>query len=147
MKVIARYLLICCAVVTALGCSGSHEPTDAKGQAECYQTEFGSLPPACIAHIQAKQVMIGDAARAWIRFEATPEIVDSLLKRFTSSDRGTFGQHSGGGNMPAWWKPDSDHLTAFYVVEGWRKDFGASYAVIAHDAEKGVVYFCHDAFD
>lgn len=129
----------------ALGCSGSHEPTDAKGQAACYETEFGTLPPAGVAHIQAKQVIIGDAAGAWLRFEATPEIVDSLLKRFGPSDRGVFNQNSGGGNTPAWWKPGSDHLTAFYEAEGWRKDFGNSTAVIAHDANKRVVYFSHGA--
>ncbi|HEY1121270.1 MAG TPA: hypothetical protein VGE67_06700, partial [Haloferula sp.] len=123
------------------------EPSSEKGKAACYETEFGALPPASVTHIQAKQVMIGDSAQAWLRFEATPEVVDSLLKRFAPSDRYTFNANSGGGNTPGWWKPDSDHLTAFYVAEGWRKDFGGSHAVIAHDAGKRLVYFCHSASD
>ncbi|RYD62260.1 MAG: hypothetical protein EOP83_15040, partial [Verrucomicrobiaceae bacterium] len=98
MKVIARYLLVCCAVVMALGCSS--EPSDEKGKAACYEMEFGTLPPAGVTGIQAKQIVVGDAARAWLRFEATPEIVDSLLKRFTPSDRQTFDEHSGGDNTP-----------------------------------------------
>jgi hypothetical protein len=145
MKVIARYLMICCAAVMTPGCSS--EPSDAKGQAECYRTEFGTLPPAGVTNIRAKQIVIRDSARAWLRFEAAPEIVDSLLKRFTPSNRQTFDEHSGGDNTPAWWKPDSDHITVFYAVEGWSKDFSNSTSVIAHDAEKRVVYFCHSAFD
>jgi hypothetical protein len=33
------------------------------------------------------------------------------------------------------------------LISGWRKDFSHSSAVLAHDADKRVVYFCHDAFD
>lgn len=145
MKVIARYLLILSAALAMLGCS--YEPSDEKDRAECYKTEFGTLPPSGVTNIQAKQIVIRDAAGAWLRFEATPEIVDSLLKRFGPSDRGVFNENSGGDNTPEWWKPDGDHVTVFYEAEGWSKDFSNSTAVIAHDAEKRVVYFSHSAFD
>jgi len=147
MKFIVRLLLFCCAALLMIGCGGTYEPADAKGQADCYRTEFGTLPPAGVTHIHGKQIIIGDAAGAWLRFEATPALVDSLLKGFTSTNRQTFDEHSGGANTPAWWTPDGDRITTFYVFSGWRKDFSHSSAVIAHDADKRVVYFCHDAFD
>jgi hypothetical protein len=147
MKLTARLLCLCCVAVLLSGCSGTYEPRNAKGQAECYRMEFGTLPPAGVTNIQAKQIIIGDAARAWLRFEATPALVDSLLKGFTSTNRQSFDAHSGGANTPTWWTPDSNHITTFYVISGWRKDFSHSSAVLAHDADKHTVYFCHDAFD
>jgi hypothetical protein len=130
-----------------VGCGGTYEPKDAKGRAECYRMEFGSLPPTGVTNIQGKQVVVGDAAGAWLRFETTPATVDSLLKSFASTNRQTFDHYSGGANTPTWWTPDRDRITVFYRVSGWRKDFSSSYAVIAHDAEKRVVYFCHAAWD
>ncbi len=147
MKFAARLFLFCCVALLLAGCGGTYEPTDTKGQAECYRMEFGTLPPAGVTNIHGKQIIIGDAARAWLRFEATPALVDSLLKGFTSTNRQTFDEHSGGANTPAWWTPGSSHITTFNVISGWRKDFSHSSAVLAHDAEKRVVYFCHDAFD
>jgi len=144
MKVIVRYLLILCTAVATLGCSS--EPGDEAGKAACYETEFGTLPPAGVTDIQAKQYVVQDTIVAWLRFEATPDVVDSLLKRFALSDRKTFDEASGGANTPGWWKPDGDHVTVFYSVEGWSKGFTSSTAVIAHDAGKRVVYFSHTAF-
>ena len=144
MKVIARYLLFLCAAVATLGCSS--EPGDEAGKAACYEMEFGTPPPAGVTNLRAKQYVVQDTVVAWLRFEATPEIVDSLLKRFAPSDRKAFDEASGGANTPEWWKPDGDQITVFYSVEGWSKDFPNSTAVIAHDAGKRVVYFSHTAF-
>ena len=147
MKLQPKPFLLCCLALLAAGCGGTYEPTDAKGRANCYRAEFGVLPPAEVTNIQAKQIIIGDAARAWLRFEATPAVVDSLLTRFAPTNRQTFDEHTGGANTPTWWKPNSYQTTSFYGAKGWRKDFSHSYAVIAHDDDKRVVYFCHDAFD
>ena len=111
MKFTARLLLFCAATLLLVGCGGTYEPSDAKGQADCYRMEFGSLPPAGVTNILGKQIIIGDAARAWLRFEATPALVESLCKGFTSTNRLTFDEHSGGENTPAWWTPDSDRIT------------------------------------
>jgi hypothetical protein len=146
-KVIAQRCLLCYLALVVAGCGGTYEPTSRQGQAECYRAEFGTLPPAGVTNIHAKQIIIGDAARAWLRFEATPGVVDSLLMRFAPTNRQAFDEHSGGANTPAWWTPDTSNITAFYGTSGWRKDFSYSRAVIAHDADKRVVYFCHDAFD
>jgi hypothetical protein len=142
MKITA---LLCIALLLT-GC-GSYEPDDEKGRAKCYQTEFGTPPPEGITNILAKQIVIRDSARVWLRFEATPALVDSLLKGFAASDRETFDEHAGGENSPAWWTPDRDKIVRFHLIRDWNKDFTNSSAVIAHDAEKRVVYFCHDAFD
>jgi hypothetical protein len=147
MRFKAPFFLLSWAVLLLAGCGGTHEPTDAKGQAECYRMEFGALPPAGVTNIHGKQIIIGDAARVWLRFEATPALVDSLLKSFSPTNRQAFDDRSGGANIPAWWTPESNHIKAFYGVSGWRKDFSYSYAVIAHDADKRIVYFCHDAHD
>lgn len=147
MKLHAYFLGLCCVAPVLTGCGGSYEPTSAKAQADCYQMEFGTSPPVGVKNIQAKQIVIGDAVRAWLRFDATPAVVDSLLKDFTSTNRQTFVEHSGGANTPLWWAGSSSQTTAFYVFSGWRKNFSYSSAVLAHDADKLVVYFCHDAFD
>jgi len=140
--------IVACAALLSAGCSGSYEPSDKKGLARCYQDEFGVLPPADTTILHGKQIVVGDAAQAWLEFRATPVLVDSMLaKGFTPVDRKTFLDRSDGGNKPAWWKPDSSPLTAFYEVSGWRKDYHNSHAYIAHDANKQTVLFCHVAVD
>jgi len=109
--------------------------------------EFGALPPAFIKNLRAKQVVIRDAAGAWLKFEATPELVDSLRSGFVPSNRAIFDEHSRGENTPRWWTPDADQMTTFFVKDGWKKEFSHSTAVIAHDAGKRVVYFSHAAMD
>jgi hypothetical protein len=141
-------LTIACAALLSAGCSGSFEPSDKNGLAGCYQAEFGVLPPADATILHGKQVVVGDAAQAWLKFQATPVLVDSLLaKGFSPVDRETFLDRSDGGNRPAWWNPESSLLTAFYVVSDWRKDYHNSRAYIAHDANKQTVFFCHVAID
>ncbi len=144
MKTPVQSFLIGCLAAFLFGCSGSYEPTDSKGLAECYRKEFGIRPPAEVTNLHAKQVIIGDGARAWLRFETTPVFVDALVKSFTPTNRETFEMFSGGANTPRWWAPDSSHITAYFGVGGWNKNFAHSYAVMAHDSSKRTVFFCHD---
>ena len=139
-------LTLALALVLA-GCGGSYEPSDPADVARSYRDEFGSRPPENVRHIHSKVFMQGDAAVAWLRFEATPEIVDALVGRFEPSRRESFAENTGGANIPAWWTPEQHHLTTFYEVAGWRRDFSHSVAYLAHDADKRMVYFCHEAFD
>src|SRR5258708_3282930 len=127
-QITALILLVWVALLLA-GCGGTYEPTDKNGVAQCYRMEFGVPPPAEVANIHGKQIIIGDGARAWLRFQATPALVDSLLKRgFKPTNRETFNMHSGGANTPKWWTPDSNQVTVFYGFGGWRLFF--FYAVI-----------------
>lgn len=126
------------------GCSGSSEPTSSAALAKCYATEFGVGPPASVTNLQAKQVIVGDAGGAWLRFEADSNTVTQLISgRFTPSDHAMFENTSGGGNTPSWWNPEADSLTAFYVNNQWRKGSNYSVAVLAHDSARHVVYFSH----
>lgn len=127
--------------------STSYRPMDPQGLAKCYQDEFGTPPPVSVHGLRAEQIVIGDAAGAWLRFGSSPGRIDELLVRFTPSDRKTFDRYGGGANTPDWWQPDAEGMTTFYVCDGWRKDFSDSHAVIAHDAAKHIVYFCHSASD
>jgi hypothetical protein len=136
---------VCLALVFFLsGCGGVSDPTDAHTLAQCYATEFGQQPPAGVTNIKARQVIVGDAGGAWLRFEADSNIVAQIVSsRFVSSDRAAFISDSGGGNTPAWWKPDHDSLTAFYICNQWRPGTNYSVAVLAHDASCHIVYFHH----
>lgn len=149
MNSLERNVALVFAALLFLGCGGTYEPTDQKKIALCYSAEFGGLPPAGTTNIQAKQIVIGDAVGAWLRFETTPATVDSLLKiGFAPTNGATFLQHSmAGANTPKWWKLEGSQVTSFYVFSGWRTNFSYSYAVIAHDVDKRLVYFCHHAFD
>ena len=126
------------------GCGGVSEPTDPQTLAKCYATEFGQQPPAGVSNLKARQVIVGDAGGAWLRFEADSNIVAQIVSaRFTPSDRGTFISDSVGGNTPAWWKPEDDSLADFYICHQWRSSTNYSEAVLACDAAHHVVYFHH----
>src|SRR5579859_7997597 len=141
-----RLLLSFTCLVIALtlsGCGGSSEPTDAPTLAQCYATEFGTTPPSTVKNLKAKQVVVGDAAGAWLRFEADSNIVSQIISnRFTISDLTSFkiyGDYDG-GNTPAWWRPQLDTLTAFYINTQWRPGSNYSIAVLAYDATNRLVY-------
>jgi hypothetical protein len=131
-------------IVFSSGCSGSYEPSNAQERAKCYATEFGAAPPPGLNNLQAKQVIVGDAGGAWLRFEANSNVLSGILSnRFSPSDRLTFLSNSRGGNTPRWWNPEADALTSFYISNQWRPGSNYSVAVIGHDASRRVVYFHH----
>jgi hypothetical protein len=143
-----RGILLSCtfSIVTALltGCGGTSEPTDADTLAKCYATEFGSKPPVGVINLKAKQVAVGDAGGAWLRFEANSNIIAEIISnRFVQSDRNTFVTSSGGGNAPSWWKPEEDALIFFYSNNQWTKGSNYSVAVLGYDNAHRVVYFHH----
>lgn len=143
MRALLPYICLVIAF-TLLGCGGTSEPTDAGTLAQCYATEFGAKPPPGVKDLRAKQVVVRDAASAWLRFVADSNIVAQIVSnRFTPSDMGTFLDRSGGANTPAWWRPNEDSLTTFLICEKWVKGENYSMAVLAYDEAQQVVYFCH----
>ena len=131
-------------IVLSSSCGGTYEPSNAQDRAKCYATEFGTAPPAGLTNLQAKQVIVGDAGAAWLRFEANSNVISGILtNRFAPSDRSTFLSNSRGGNTPVWWNPEGDALTLFYINTQWRPGSNYSGAVIGHDAFRHVVYFHH----
>jgi hypothetical protein len=130
--------------VAFTGCGGTTEPTDTVTLAKCYATEFGIRPPAGVKNIKAKQVVVGDAGGAWLRFEANSNIITQILSNhFVPSDHTTFISNSDGGNTPSWWKPEEDALTVFYINNQWTKGSNYSVAVLGYDNAHNVVYFHH----
>jgi hypothetical protein len=130
--------------VVLYGCGGTSEPTDKSTLAKCYATEFGVDPPTGITNLKAKQVVVGDAGGAWLRFEANSNIITQIISnRFIPSDRVTFDSSSGGANTPSWWRPEEDSLTAFFVNNQWTKGSNYSVAVLGYDDAHRVVYFHH----
>ena len=102
------------------------------------------MPPAGVTNLQVKTSVVYDTGGIWLRFEADSNVVSQILSnRFTPSDQSTFISYSGRGITPAWWKPEADSLTAFYINNQWRPGSNYSIAVLAHDAGHRVVYFNH----
>src|SRR4029077_3288732 len=126
---------ICLAAALALsGCGGTSEPTDAATLAQCYCTECGKTPRTGVTNLKAKQVVVGDAGGAWLRFEADSNVLSQIISnRFAVSDRTDFSiyGHPEGGNTPGWWQPQPDALTAFYINKQWRPGSNYSIAVLA----------------
>jgi hypothetical protein len=143
MKVLLLFIYLII-TVTMAGCGGVSEPTDAETLAKCYKTEFGDLPPVGVSNLKAKQVVIGDAGGAWLRFEADSNIVAQIVSnRFIPSDRATFIENSGGANAPLWWEPEKDSLAIFYINNQWSRGSNYSVAVFGCDDAHHTVYFHH----
>ena len=115
--------------------------------AAAYKTEFGTDPTADVTDIQARQVVVGDAGAAWLRFHASPSTIDTLLARFVKSDPAAFAEAGTGGNVPAWWKPDEDGVNEYYTADHWSRSFSRSEAFMGVDRAKGWVYFHHSGSD
>lgn len=126
--------------------NGPRDWTDARALVGAYQTEFGKPPSADVSEIKSRQIVIGDSARAWLSFKASPETISKLLERFTPSDKGTF-DNAKLGETPPWWKPEDSKLVSFYTSDGWSTNFAHSRALLGIDASKQIVYFCHETSD
>ena len=143
-----RAFLLICAIAAFLfcGCGGVSEPSDPPTLAKCYATEFGTTLPAGITNLRAKQVVVGDAGGAWLRFETDSNTLSQIVSnRFARSDFTDFkiyGQLDG-GNTPAWWHPAPETLSDFYINKQWRPGSNYSIAVLAYDPAHRLVYFHH----
>ena len=115
--------------------------------AAAYRTEFGVSPPADVTDIRARQIVVGDAGAAWLRFCASSQTIDLLLARFVPSDRLTFSQACAGGNVPSWWAPEEDRVETFYTADHWSRSFSRSKAYIGIDRDRHIVYFHHSGND
>jgi len=142
------FLSILCsaAILMLFGCAGASEPTDAPTLAKCYATEFWTPPPLGVTNLKARQVVVGDAGGAWLRFEADSNVVSAIVsRRFSPSDRTDFSVYGRleGGNTPQWWHPKLDAITAYYINKQWTPGSNYSVAVLAYDATNHLVYFHH----
>jgi hypothetical protein len=140
-------LSLCVTILTLLcGCGGVSEPTDAPTLADCYATEFASSPPARVRNLRAKQVIVGDAGGAWLRFETDSNTLSQITSnRFLPSNATDFEIYGSpnGGNTPSWWHPVPEALGEFYINKQWRPGSNYSIAVLAYDRSNHLVYFHH----
>src|SRR5689334_12973674 len=108
--------------IALCGCGGVSEPTDAPTLGKCYAEEFGSSPPTTVKNLRAKQVIVGDAGGAWLRFETDSNTLSQITSnRFLQSSSVDFESYGdpNGGNTPKWWHPAMGTLSEFYVNTQW----------------------------
>jgi hypothetical protein len=99
-------LMLCCSIAL-FSCGGSNEASSSKEAAGWYKFEFDIEPATTIHDIKAKQIVVGDAARAWLRFRASKQDVDLLISRgFHPILAHDFEQELNleNGNAPSWWQ-------------------------------------------
>ncbi|WP_193210768.1 hypothetical protein [Luteolibacter marinus] len=121
-----------------------HSPGDL---AAAYRTEFGSDPPPDVTDLNARQIVVGDSGGAWLRFRASGTTIDSLLGKFSATDRSHFAEAGTGANVPDWWTPEQDGIEFFYIAENWSDSWSDSVAVLGIDRSKSMVYFHHSGID
>ncbi|HMN04824.1 MAG TPA: hypothetical protein PKD45_03785 [Flavobacteriales bacterium] len=141
-----RYSLIVAiaGIVLLAGCWGSYEPTAPEELARGFEFELHQPITPEVQGLRIKRVHVGDGVGSWVKFEATPEMVARLVKDFFPSERKTFDTGKDGANVPKWWRPDEDGMAVFYYAEKWEKGCSTfSFAYLAHDAAKQIVYFHH----
>ncbi len=127
-----------------LGSFGEHEPSDPEELARGFEFELHHPLTSEVSGLRIKRIGIGDGVGSFVRFEAPPSLVDSIVRSFSVSDKATFDRMSGGANVPDWWDPEDHHLVAFYYAKDWEPGCRTfSDAVLAHDVTKHFVFFAH----
>lgn len=132
-----------------VGC-GPYDPKAASDLAQCYQAEFGELPPAKVKVVNARQMVVRDWGAQWLRLEVSGDALDSVVlsrgfkrvaatpRQFASVERYT----------PKWWQLSPGSSFEFYEHTNWTKGtWSSSRAVIAVDRASGVVLFLCDRND
>lgn len=142
---VALFGVVCLPFFWFLTQFGPADLTDPQDLAAAYELEFGTLPPSDVINIKCRQAYVGDFVGSWLEFQASPETVASLLKRFTPCSKPQFIEVSSGSNTPSWWPDDAENLKHYYRADNWNSDFDSSDAVIGYDPVRHVVLFSHRA--
>lgn len=141
-----KYIHILLISLCVISCGGENESYDDSGSIETYKFEFGEIPTPDIKKIHAKQLIIADACRAWLKFEAGASLSEELKRKgFHVISKQEFDQNSGGANIPSWWEIKSGDDAVFYGFNHWKNNFTNSMAVFWYDKDSKLMYFCHDA--
>lgn len=132
------------AAVHFTGCVGSYEPKDKVELGKGFAFELHHPMPSGVSDLQIRRIVVGDGVGSWLRFKATPDVARMLRQAFSSSDKATFDQWSGGANVPDWWDAGSHHFGAYYHTENWEEGCSTfSHAVLAYDTTAHIVFFAH----
>lgn len=141
-----KYLYIFSISIFLNSCSGQNESYDNSESVESFKFEFQEAPTPDIKKIHAKQIVVGDACRAWLKFEAAKSFEEKLKEKgFHVISKQEFDLHSRGGNVPAWWTIDTSDGVIFYGFDHWNKNYTNSFSVFWYDHNSKLMYFCHDA--
>jgi hypothetical protein len=131
-------------IILLIDSVGSYEPDDPITLARGYEYELHQPITSDIQGLRIKRIGIGDGVGTYLKCDASSITIDSLIVHFSQSDRKTFFEGAKGANVPDWWDPDGDQMTEFYYTEGWEPGCGTfSFAYLAHDASKRMIYFHH----
>ena len=132
------------AVMWAWSALTTYDPEDPEELARGFAFELHQPWERDVQALQNRRVTIGDGVASWVRFETTPQLVETLIAGFAPSDWQTFYTGREGPNVPSWWQPEADGITQYYYTEGWEKGCSTfSFAYLAHDPGKRIVYFHH----
>jgi hypothetical protein len=140
----SRHLFVIAIVALLLGC-GPYDPKKVNDLADCYRAEFGTLPPAGVTVIKARQMVIRDWGAQWLQIHADTNLIDAvILTNFTKQKSAPAGFGSSkSGYTPDWWVlPPSEQLE-FYTCAQWTTNGGwhSSSASIAVHRVTSVVFF------
>ena len=124
--------------------AGSYEPDDPMELARGYEFELHQKITSDVHGLRIRRIGIGDGVGTYLKCEASSYSIDSLISQFSESDGYTFYEGAKGANVPDWWDPGGDRMTKFYYTENWEPGCGTfSFAYLAHDDWKRVLYFHH----
>ena len=124
--------------------AGSYEPNDPAELARGYEFELHQPLTPDVRGLRIKRIGVGDGVGSYLKCEASSSTINAIASQFSQSDRSAFNEGAKGANVPDWWDPQADGMVMFYYAEGWEPGCRTfSYAYMAHDASKRMLYFHH----
>ncbi len=102
-----------------------YDPTSTADLKKAYQAEFGTLPPAGVTVLKARQIVIADSGAQWLLLQVAPDQIDKHIGMGFTKTEETPLEFLGppGPNAPKWWTPPATGLE-FYSNTNWSKAGG-----------------------
>jgi hypothetical protein len=131
-------------------CFRPYDPTSDADLNQAYRADFGTLPPAGVTVLNARQIVVGDSGGQWLLLKVTPEEIDKHIamgfmkaETIPSNFRG-----AAGANAPKWWQPPAARLE-LYENKNWSKAGGwsSSEATMGIDRSSNVIWFAVSKWD
>ncbi len=141
---VAIFAAICVFFGLSLLRYAPYDPSSEVALKNAYKADFGTLPPAGVTVLKARQIIVGDAGGQWLLLKASPQEIERHIamgfKKLDAIPDAFDGR--AGPNAPKWWQPPTDGLET-YENKNWRKDGGwlRSEAVIGVDRGSGLIWF------
>jgi hypothetical protein len=126
---------------------GPVDYTSERNLKEVYHMEIGEYPASDVTQIRCRQTAFADSGETWLSFRASPQTIDKLINRFTSTDAASFAQAGYAPDAPEWWKPEADGISTFFRAENLSRSFSSSWAYLGVDQHRSIVYLQLNCWD